>query len=70
VAKLEGRRILRRSTNRWEDNIKMVFQEMEWGDGLDYLAQGRNRWRAFAYAVVSLRFTEMCREFLEYLKTC
>ena len=70
VAKLEGRRILRRTTNRWEDNIKMVFQEMEWGDGLDYLAQGRNRWRAFVYAVVSLWFTEKCREFLEYLKTC
>ena len=41
---------------RWNDNIKMDFQEMGWGD-MDWidLAQDRNRWRALVNAVMNLR---------------
>jgi hypothetical protein len=30
IGKPEGKRPLRRPRHRWEDNIKMVLQEMEW----------------------------------------
>ena len=47
VGKPEGKRSLGRPRNRWEDNIKMVFQEvgcgvMDWTE----LAKDRDRWRA------------------------
>ena len=36
VEKLEGKRPLRKYRRRWEDNIKMDFQEEVWWDiGLD-----------------------------------
>ena len=40
---------------RWEDNIKMDFQEVCCG-GMDWidLAQDRNRWRAVVCAVMNL----------------
>jgi len=46
-----------RLRRRWEDNIKMDFQEvgcrgMEWIE----LAQDRDRWRALVTAVMHLRF--------------
>jgi hypothetical protein len=33
--KPEGRRPLVRLRSRWEDNVKMDFQEIGWGHGLD-----------------------------------
>jgi len=41
---------------KWEDNIKMVIQEVGCG-GMDWieLAQDRDRWRALVNAVMSLR---------------
>jgi hypothetical protein len=47
VGKPEGKRPLGRPRNRWEDNIKMDFQELGCG-GMDWieLAQDRDRWRA------------------------
>jgi len=56
VGKPEGRRPLGRPRRRWEDNIKMDLQEvgcadMDWID----LAQDRDRWRALASGVMSLR---------------
>jgi hypothetical protein len=33
VGKPEGRRPLGRPRRRWEDNIKMDLQEVEWGGG-------------------------------------
>jgi hypothetical protein len=41
---------------RWEDNIKMNFQELGHGD-VDWieLAQDRDRWQAFVTAVMNLR---------------
>jgi hypothetical protein len=35
LSKREGKRSLGRPSRRWEDNIKMDLQEMEWGHGLD-----------------------------------
>jgi len=56
VGKPEGKRPLRRSRLRWEDNIKMDLQKkgcscMNWIK----LAQDRDRWRARVNAVVNLR---------------
>jgi hypothetical protein len=35
VGRPEGRRPLGRPRRRWEDNIKMDLQEVEWAHGLD-----------------------------------
>jgi hypothetical protein len=35
VGKPEGKRTLVRCRGRWEDKIKIVLQEVEWGYGLD-----------------------------------
>jgi len=55
MGKPEGKRPLGRSRRRWEDNIKMNFQEVACGD-LDWimLAQDRDRWRALVNAVMNL----------------
>jgi hypothetical protein len=47
VRKPEGKRPLGRPSRRWEDNIKLDLQVVEWGLG-DWmeLAQDRDRWRA------------------------
>jgi len=56
VGKSEGKRSLGRPRFRWEDNIKMDLQEVGCG-GMDWIevAQDRDRWRAFANAVMNLR---------------
>ena len=56
VGKPEGKRPLGRPRRRWEDNIKMDFQEVECV-GVDWieLAQDRDRWQALVNAVMSLR---------------
>jgi len=36
VVKLEGKRRLERPRSRWEDNIKIHFQEVEYG-GMDWI---------------------------------
>jgi hypothetical protein len=56
VGKPEGKRLLRRPTRRWEDNIKIDLQEIERG-GMDWieLAQDRDSWRALMNAVMNLR---------------
>jgi hypothetical protein len=57
--KPERKKPLGRSRRRWEDNIKMDLQEVEWGGGgfMDWidLAQGRDRGRAVVSAVMNLR---------------
>jgi hypothetical protein len=55
VGKPEGRP-LGRHRQRWEDNIKMEFQEVGCGGmGWIELAQDRDRWRALVNAVMNLR---------------
>jgi hypothetical protein len=56
VGKPEGKRPLRRPRCRWEDNIKMDFQEVGEGRG-DWmeLAQDRDRWRALVSTVRNFR---------------
>jgi len=56
VGKPEGKRPLGRHKRRWEDNIKMDFQEVrcvgvEWIE----LAQDRDRWWAHVNAVMNFR---------------
>jgi hypothetical protein len=55
VERLEGRRPLGRTKRRWEKNIKMDLQDMEWGKAWIELAQLRDRWRAVVNAVMNLR---------------
>jgi hypothetical protein len=56
VGNLEGKRPLGRPRRRWEDNIKMDFQEVGC-EGLEciVLAQDMDRWRAHVNAVMNLR---------------
>ena len=56
VGKLEGTRPLGRPRRRWEDNIKMDFQEVGGGrGGWMELAQDRDRWRALVGTVRNFR---------------
>ena len=55
VGKLEGKKRLGRPRSRWEDNINMDVQEVDWV-GMDWidLAKDRNSWRA-VNAVMNLQ---------------
>jgi hypothetical protein len=56
VGKPEGKRPLGRQRIRWEDNIKMDFQEVGCGAmGWVELVQCRDRWRALVNGVMKLR---------------
>ena len=52
----DGKRPLGRPRRRWEDNVKMEFQEVGYR-GMDRieLAQDRDRWRALVNAVMNFR---------------
>jgi hypothetical protein len=51
---------LRRPRRRWEDNIKMDFQEVGGGFGeWVELARNRDRWRALVNTVMNLRVPKM-----------
>ena len=54
--KPEGKRPMERPRRRWEDNIKMDFQEVEGGCG-DWmeLAQDKERWRALVSTLMNFR---------------
>ena len=56
MEKPKGKRPLPRPSRRWENNIKLDFQEEGCGD-MDWieLAQNRERWRALVNAVMNLR---------------
>ena len=56
VVKPEGKRPLGRPRRRWEDNIKMVLQEVGGGRG-DWMELGENRdgWRALVGTVRNFR---------------
>jgi hypothetical protein len=54
VGKPEKNRPLGKPRRRWEDNIKMVFQEVGCR-GMDWIevSQDRDRWRALVNAVMN-----------------
>jgi hypothetical protein len=54
VGRPEGRRPLGSSRRRWEDNIKIDLQEVEWGMDWIELAQDRERWRALVNVLMNL----------------
>jgi hypothetical protein len=56
VGKPEVKRQLGRPRNRWEDNIRMDFQEVGCG-GMDWigLAEDRDRWQALVNVVMNLQ---------------
>jgi hypothetical protein len=56
MGKPEGIKPLGRPRRRWEDNIKMDLQEVEYG-GMEWieLAQDRYRWRALVNVAMSIR---------------
>jgi hypothetical protein len=56
VGKPEGKRPLRRTRRRWEDNIKMDLEEVG-GGCANWMerAQDRDRWRALVSAVMNFR---------------
>jgi hypothetical protein len=64
LGKPEGKRPLERPRCRWEDNIKMVLQEVGGGceDSME-LAKDRDRWRAFVSTVMNFRVPPNARYF-------
>jgi hypothetical protein len=66
VGKPEGRRPLGRPRRRWEDNIRMDLREVGCG-GVDWmeLAQDKDRWCALVSAIMNLRDSITCWEFLD-----
>ena len=56
VGKVEGKRPFGRPSCKWEDNNRVVLQEVG-GGGMDWieLAQDRERWRTVVNAVMNLR---------------
>jgi len=60
VGKPEVKRPLGRPRRRWEDNIKMDFQEVggDCGDWME-LTQDRDRWRALVSTVMNFRVPKL-----------
>jgi hypothetical protein len=56
VGKPEGKRPLRRTRRRWEDNVRMDLREIEWG-GVDWidLAHDRDQCRALVNTKMNLQ---------------
>ena len=69
MGKPEGKRTIGRPRSR-VDNSKVNLQEVGCGD-TDWteLAQGKDRWWALVNAVMNLRGSIKCGEFLDQLKT-
>jgi hypothetical protein len=56
VGKPEGEKPFGIPRRRWEDNITMDLQELEWGCGnWMEMAQDRERWRALVNTVMNFR---------------
>jgi hypothetical protein len=65
VGKPEGKRPLGRPRRRWEDNIKMDFQEVGCG-GMDCidLVRDRDRWWGLVNVVMNFRVPQNAENFL------
>jgi len=66
VGKPDGKTPLGKPRRRWEDNIKMDLEEVGFG-GMEEieLVHVRDRWRALVNAVMNLRGSIKCGEFLD-----
>jgi len=66
VGKLKGKIPLGRPRRRWVSNIRMYLQEVECGymDWIE-LVQDGDRWRTLGSAVMKLRVSVKCGEFLD-----
>jgi hypothetical protein len=53
VGKPEGKSLLGRHRGKWEDNIKIEFQKVDW----IVLAQNRDGWRAVVNAIMNFWVT-------------
>jgi hypothetical protein len=55
VGKPEGKRLLRRSTHKWEENTGLDFREIRW-EGVDsrHPDQNRDQWQALKNTVMNL----------------
>jgi hypothetical protein len=64
----EGKRLLKRSRRRWQDNIKMDLREIgiAWANWIR-LAQDRVQWRAFVNTVMNLRIPYRGRDISDKL---
>jgi hypothetical protein len=63
VRKNEGKRPLGKPRLRWEENIKMNLQKVEYG-GMDWikLAKDRDKWQSLVNAVMNLRGSTKCEK--------
>jgi len=66
----EGRRPLGRPRRRWEDNIEMDFQEVNWGKYWKDLAQERGRVTASCNSGKGHWGSIKCTEFLAWIRAC
>ena len=65
VGRSEGKRTLRKSGLKFEDNIKMDLTDIRWeGMGWFSVVQDTDRWRAVMNAVMNLRVPKNAGNFL------
>jgi hypothetical protein len=70
MGKSKGRRLLGRPGRMWEDNIKIDFREIGWGDvGWIDLLQDRENWRALVNTVMNLQVPQNVEKFLSICAT-
>jgi hypothetical protein len=65
VGRLEGKRPRGRPQRRWENNIKVVLQELGWGMNWIDLAKDEDISQAVAIAVINLLGSIKCGALLE-----
>jgi len=59
------RRLLRRRTHRWQDNIKVMFKDIRCEClNLIHVAEHKHHWRAFLNAVVNVKLQHQTWKFL------
>ena len=57
VGKREGTSVLVRARSNWEENIKIVLQNVECGVNWISVTQDRDRWRALDHVEITFQVT-------------
>jgi len=66
LRKLEGKKLLGRSRQRWKDIIKMYFTETGWKDiGWINLVQDRDKWQGLVIKITNYSSPTKCREYFD-----